>query len=259
MYPCALANAIGIASAVPYSQGNRTQPTVTEWICVFCYRAGRCPVHHPHNCDRSAIYIVYREGSRTVKRSISEISGDVLAVPVPVTSHPPPLSVAVVQIEVNGASSLSPSLPLVCSSRFYVSRVVIVLPTEMTIGVVLYTYLSFVYLNTCLGCLAVSTIATGTFRSLSCKDSGLYGTSASVPTAAILASEPDQQPSAHVALPLSPFSVLVPSGTLNPRSPRLRITQTRVRAPGEGTSSEAWLIAARVSRGASLIKNDLPH
>ena len=60
----------------------------------------------------------------------------------------------------------------------------------------------------------VSTIATGTFRSLSCKDSGLYGTSASVPTAAILASEPDQQPSAHVALPLSPFSVLVPSGTL---------------------------------------------
>ena len=90
--------------------------------------------------------------------------GDVLAVPVPVTSHPPPLSVAVVQIEVNGASSLSPSLPLVCSSRFYVSRVVIVLPTEMTIGVVLYTYLSFVYLNTCLGCLAVSTIATGTFR-----------------------------------------------------------------------------------------------
>ena len=87
-----------------------------------------------------------------------------LAVPVPVTSHPPPLSVAVVQIEVNGASSLSPSLPLVCSSRFYVSRVVIVLPTEMTIGVVLYTYLSFVYLNTCLGCLAVSTIATGTFR-----------------------------------------------------------------------------------------------
>ena len=80
--------------------------------------------------------------------------GDVLAVPVPVTSHPPPLSVAVVQIEVNGASSLSPSLPLVCSSRFYVSRVVIVLPTEMTIGVVLYTYLSFVYLNTCLGCLA---------------------------------------------------------------------------------------------------------
>ena len=87
--------------------------------------------------------------------------GDVLAVPVPVTSHPPPLSVAVVQIEVNGASSLSPSLPLVCSSRFYVSRVVIVLPTEMTIGVVLYTYLSFVYLNTCLGCLAVSTIATG--------------------------------------------------------------------------------------------------
>ena len=92
--------------------------------------------------------------------------GDVLAVPVPVTSHPPPLSVAVVQIEVNGASSLSPSLPLVCSSRFYVSRVVIVLPTEMTIGVVLYTYLSFVYLNTCLGCLAVSTIATGTFRSV---------------------------------------------------------------------------------------------
>ena len=90
--------------------------------------------------------------------------GDVLAVPVPVTSHPPPLSVAVVQIEVNGASSLSPSLPLVCSSRFYVSRVVTVLPTEMTIGVVLYTYLSFVYLNTCLGCLAVSTIATGTFR-----------------------------------------------------------------------------------------------
>ena len=87
--------------------------------------------------------------------------GDVLAVPVPVTSHPPPLSVAVVQIEVNGASSLSPSLPLVCSSRFYVSRVVIVLPTEMTIGVVLYTYLSFVYLNTCLGCLAVSTIAKG--------------------------------------------------------------------------------------------------
>jgi hypothetical protein len=84
----------------------------------------------------------------------------------------------------------------------------------------------------------------------------LYGTSASVPTAAILASEPDQQPSAHVALPLSPFSVLVPSGTLNPRSPRLRITQTRVRASGEGTSSEAWLIAARVSRGASLIKND---
>ena len=83
--------------------------------------------------------------------------GDVLAVPVPVTSHPPPLSVAVVQIEVNGASSLSPSLPLVCSSRFYVSRVVIVLPTEMTIGVVLYTYLSFVYLNTCLGCLAVIT------------------------------------------------------------------------------------------------------
>ena len=78
--------------------------------------------------------------------------GDVLAVPVPVASHPPPLSVAVVQIEVNGASSLSPSLPLVCSSRFYVSRVVIVLPTEMTIGVVLYTYLSFVYLNTCLGC-----------------------------------------------------------------------------------------------------------
>ena len=89
---------------------------------------------------------------------------DVL-VSTPVTSHPPPLSVAVVQIEVNGASSLSPSLPLVCSSRFYVSRVVIVLPTEMTIGVVLYTYLSFVYLNTCLGCLAVSTIATGTFRS----------------------------------------------------------------------------------------------
>ena len=43
--------------------------------------------------------------------------GDVLAVPVPVTSHPPPLSVAVVQIEVNGASSLSPSLPLVCSSN----------------------------------------------------------------------------------------------------------------------------------------------
>ena len=43
---------------------------------------------------------------------------------------------AVVQIEVNGASSLSPSLPLVCSSRFYVSRVVIVLSTEMTIGVV---------------------------------------------------------------------------------------------------------------------------
>ena len=91
--------------------------------------------------------------------------GDVLAVPVPVTSHPPPLSVAVVQIEVNGASSLSPSLPLVCSSRFYVSRVVIVLPTEMTIGVVLYTYLSFVYLNTCLGCLAVSTIATVQGRS----------------------------------------------------------------------------------------------
>ena len=28
---------------------------------------------------------------------------------------------------------------------------VIVLPTEMAIGVVLYTYLSFVYLNTCLG------------------------------------------------------------------------------------------------------------
>ena len=59
---------------------------------------------------------------RMVGCALVWFGGDVLAVPVPVTSHPPPPSVAVVQIEVNGASSLSPSLPLVCSSRFYVSR-----------------------------------------------------------------------------------------------------------------------------------------
>ena len=39
---------------------------------------------------------------------------------------------------------LSPSLSLACSSRFHVSRVVVVLPTERTLVLYLYTYLSFI-------------------------------------------------------------------------------------------------------------------